>query len=374
MNRFAALVFTFFFSACATGPRTDLRHPSAAGIAELLGPGESLLADGLPGNEEDRAVLEFHERLDLENAANVLKLASGGSSCYLKVKGPDARYPAGAFLTENEATHTETEVAAYQIARWLGVSDTFGPGRPYEAGPRVAAAYAKLIRDAIAANALSCSRLNADVILKRLKQRPDGITGIYKPFGPRPFDCDDLNGGTFSANGGTVSTPNPNAQLHAYLKASGPQPDERPINLECIRKEMGSTKRSARLSDLSRQLSSIYLVDALTGQWDRFSGGNLQVVEVGADSYRFVSYDNGGADITGEWIFTEKLQLGVLERFDPKVLVRLEALQRELSPTLMTSLGVRAEHQAAFAKRLDAVLKHIASLRKRYGRGISFAG
>jgi hypothetical protein len=74
--------------------------------------------------------------------------------------------------------------------------------------------------------------------------------------------------------------------------------------------------------DLAVQLSNIFLVDALNGQWDRFSGGNLQYAIFNGRA-SFVSNDNGGTE-GGENYF--KLVTDWVTRFSKPVAERILAM------------------------------------------------
>ena len=75
--------------------------------------------------------------------------------------------------------------------------------------------------------------------------------------------------------------------MFRFLRATASQPSaERMLRFKGIPGEESEL-------ELARQFSTILLIDALVGQWDRFSGGNVQMIQAEAGRVQFVAYDNG---------------------------------------------------------------------------------
>jgi hypothetical protein len=130
-----------------------------------------------------------------------------------------------------------------------------------------------------------------------------------------------------------------------FLKRDAPQPGTDLLALPGV-------GGSAPACELARQLSDILLVDALAGEWDRFSGDNLHVY-VESGRARLVALDDGGASFKDDQGYLEKLQSWVT-RFDPEVTANLFALEKFCGhPGGREFRGFRDEASLAEALNID---------------------
>jgi hypothetical protein len=151
-----------------------------------------------------------------------------------------------------------------------------------------------------------------------------------------------------------------------YLRHDAPQPAREMVALP-------QTKLHGSAAALAKQLSNILLVDALAGQWDRFSGSNLHLVPT-PNGAQFTAIDNGGADPANDQGYLDKFMHWVT-RFDPVTVGHLLALDaflkkrgafREFSSekALEAALGFDdAQEWKAFKERVHRVAAHVRSIK-----------
>ncbi len=130
-------------------------------------------------------------------------------------------------------------------------------------------------------------------------------------------------------------------------------------------------------------LSTMFVVDALTEQFDRFSGGNIQAIRKSDGIHHLVAYDNGGAGIPKWSPKYVTRYLSWTSRFDPQVAQAVVDMNRFVngrSPRFLhftqpedflRALGLR-KFTASFKTHLNAVAQHIELLRSRHRDEIFF--
>ena len=88
--------------------------------------------------------------------------------------------------------------------------------------------------------------------------------------------------------------------------------------------------------ELAREYSVIMTIDAVTQQWDRYSGGNVAIRKDDQGRAHFYATDEGGADISGAW---KARNLGWFSRFDRSAIQKLADLKQFLDTPATGYLG-----------------------------------
>lgn len=280
---------------------------------------QSALAD-LPESANHRELSEFMRKLDLGSPDVELEPNRSGTSAYVKVKVEGKVI--GAVVPEASATSIAGEVASYQLARVLGVEENSSPAAYYLLDGRGM----ERVRAIMAKEKYSSSHKEANrkTLLARIAKSPRGFLTVYKAWGERPYDCNAIE---------------PIAKL---IRSNGPRPSERLVSLAGV-------PGTAPERELARQLSSLYLIDALMGQWDRFSGGNLQAYSSDG-RVRFAFLDNGGTWGSVGWV---KRYLKQVSRFDARVSGEILEMDRFVAGKSAVYRGFTRETELAKALGLD---------------------
>lgn len=320
------------------------------------------------------AFYRFVDALDLSDPRYRLTTRhGGGTSCYVTVvdaHGHEADRPLpvwGAVISEHCGTNIYSEEFAFTLATLLGVPEIEGVGRLMKLTGAAKARFVRLVggddyrrdnkyRQENVADFRAFTALHADP--------KEPLMAIARVWGPRPRAAD------FLLRGEELDFAHPIAR---FLNAEGPQPTIAPIALPGI-----AGKASARA--LARQLSTIFVIDALESQRDRFTGENIQVIQLPNSGtpprVQFVAYDNGDAfeDPDARWV---KAYFRRVTRFDRRVAEKLGELHAFLTgerpefagfrseAALIVALGVsgQAELWATFRRNLGLVVGHIAAVK-----------
>lgn len=306
-----ALLFSF---GCSSKPILE-RVPNATIIHEL--------SDYDTWTE----LIEFTNNLNLNDPSYTLSPSTGGTSVYVIIKQNGKSI--GALLPGNSATILSGEILSFNLARAFGVAALYQPGFYRTLQGADLKTFETFVKDMKIKT--KPKEVNRKVVLKDIADHPNGIKTVYKQFGTKPKDYEDLVIPEKNAiNTKHVMSGSQNT-VSSMLSCSGPQPNP---NLIIKANGGSSTEYTAMM-----QLSTILLIDALTQQWDRFSGGNLQTVTENG-IVKFVSFDNGGT--WGGLNATKKL-LSYVTRFDKKVAEDILALNATLNTTKTDFYGLKAD-------------------------------
>ena len=272
----------------------------------------------------------------------------------------------GAFRSEASSTCVEGEIATFNIARALGCGDLFQPATGMILRGKGLATFAHLIRTA---HLPPIKEQDRELVLADIASDPKMLRGVFKRALPVKAENYYSIERADAPPNGALNEADPIAR---FLKHHAPQPGMDPLTPPGI-------KARAPARTLARQLSNILLVDALAGQWDRFSGGNLHML-VEDGRARCIAVDNGGASFEDDQgnlgQFTK-----TVSRFDPRVAARLFELEAFLTKggrfldfrdghALAQALKIEEpEHWEMFEKRVRQVAAHI----RASGEGAFFA-
>lgn len=138
--------------------------------------------------------------------------------------------------------------------------------------------------------------------------------------------------------------------------------------------------------ELAREYSVIMTIDAVTQQWDRYSGGNVAIRKDDQGRAHFYATDEGGADISGAW---KARNLGWFSRFDRSAIQKLADLKQFLDTpatgylgysdpeVFVVDLGLYSQMSAAvyvqrLKRNLGLVLDYVRSVESRSGNQAYF--
>lgn len=288
----------------------------------------------------------------------------GGTSVYLLICAKDGK-PIGAILPENSATSIEGELVSYRLADWLGFPELSQRATPFTIRGKMLDRLKDDLRKVSFSGQKEANRLR---IIERINAHPNGIVAVCKQWTPdRPINIESLR-----SDGKPNGRLNTNHPLAGWLRRENGMPTGEEIRL----KEM--VKAPAPALELTRQLSNIMVVDALTAQWDRFSGGNIQAYAKPSGA-QLVALDNGGASLGAKNRGYLDLFKGWVTRFDQATAKRLLELDDFLQgksdklqgqkdrAAFLTGLGLEAKSHAPFTKRLAEVAAHVREQSKLPG-------
>ena len=278
-------------------------------------------------------------------------------------------------MPANTSSVPEAEVVSYRLARFLGVSRNYFPVDYYKLGPR---AYAKFRDMVLHTREFEDDRItNRTLVIKELSADPKTILGIYraKPKS-RMYPARTL---------GTEGRFNRSSELGQAIRADGPMPGVQLMRLAGIKGGgVGYPPSPAEQQvELARQLSTIFVIDQLLGQWDRF-WENLEASGDKTGRLKLIARDNGGATLD-DWEEFENYSRWV-SRYDPDVMARLTALNAFLKSeakefsgfttvkTWASAAGfIKPESFEMFAKKLAHLIgKRIPALVEEDGDAVYF--
>jgi hypothetical protein len=164
------------------------------------------------------------------------------------------------------------------------------------------------------------------------------------------------------------NTINRNHPIARFIRADGPMPSSSSkMKLDGIKAEDGSIPTETEL-ELARQFSDIMVLDILTGEWDRFSGGNVEGGHVG-DRAVFISRDNGGATMADAGNFNK--YSSIVTRFNRSTIERVQKVVQLLNdpnekPQLVAALQLKSDPKFLLG-RCNQVLALVKALVTKYG-------
>jgi hypothetical protein len=296
----------------------------------------SVQAQTVPGIKRDIDFDALIKTVDLDDPALTLvykKPTTDGSSIGFYI-GTGDKPASASFVPTNTSSVPEAEVVSYRLARFLGVSRNYYPVGYYKLGPKATATFREMV---LSAREVELDRtINRDMVMKDLKANPDSILGIYriKPK-TKMYAAKSL---------GSEGRFNFQSVLADALRASGQMPTDEKIPLEGVKGGRADfpTPPLERQVELARQLSTIFVIDQLVGQWDRF-WGNLEASGDKTGRLKLVARDNGGATLN-DWE-DYKTYNNWVSRYDRKLIEQLTALNAFLKGESKDFSGFTAPDQ-----------------------------
>ena len=338
----------------------------------LIAASASAWAQGLPGTKRDLDFDAHMKTVNLDDPKMRLEYKgpeAGGSSIGMFIgvgTGPTDR----SFVPTNPSSIPEAEVVAYRLSRFLGISRLTYPVDYYQLCPKATATFKAMVT---ATREIDADRIdNRNLVLTALRSKPDTVLGIYriKPK-TKMYTASAL---------GTEGELNMNTGLAQEIQASGRMPSDERMPLEGIKGGQPNFPKVPTESrvELARQLSTIFVLDSLFGQWDRF-WNNLEASGDKHGRLKLIARDNGGATLNN-WDSRANYDRWV-SRFDRDLIDQLTALNAFLkgeAPQFAgyTNLGswmeavgfMEPSSYEVFAMKLSRLIdKRVPTLVKRFG-------
>jgi hypothetical protein len=333
----------------------------------------SVWAQALPGTKRDLDFDAHMKTVNLDDGKYRLeyKLASaGGSSIGMFIGIGDAPTDRS-FVPTNPSSIPEAEVVAYRLSRFLGLSRLTYPVDYYQLGPKATAFFKDMVTKT-PENTDKDRAFNRNLVISELRRSPDTILGIYriKPKS-KMYNATVL---------GTDGEFNMKLWLAREIQAGGPMPGDKQISLDGVKGGQKSFPEvpTERRVELARQLSSIFVLDQLFGQWDRF-WNNMEASGDKNGRLKLFARDNGGATLEN-WDTRDDYNRWY-SRYDRDLVDKLTALNAFLkgkSPEFMGYKDIDAWKKAVgfiapasfevFQMKLERMIEtRIPALVKRYG-------
>lgn len=286
-----------------------------------------------------------------------------GTSVGFKLEIKDKSH--GKFTCKGSATNVEAQVVSYRLGQFLGMSALVMPSAYYSVRGTTLQSFKGMLSRAAERNRWRAE--NRNNTLAAISRAPEKLEVVYTPH---------VKGGSPEVKGlanASANTINSNHLIARFIRADGPKPSANKLmTLDGVKAKDGSQPRESEL-ELARQFSQIMVLDMIMGQWDRWSGGN---VEAGIDEQRvfFTARDNGGASMVGK-AHIEKYKR-IVTRFDRAQIERVKRLVELLSnsttaPELFTLLQVRTARNSLL-ERAKIVIEHVRRQEAAYGASTFF--
>lgn len=236
------------------------------------------------------------------------------------------------FVPTNPSSIPEAEVVAYRLSRFLGISRLFYPVDYYQLGPKATARFLAMVKSTPAADDKD-SIHNRNLVLAELKSNSNSMFGIYRERSKTKMFTASVLGssGKFDETTG----------LAQEIKATGRMPDQTKIPLAGVKGGQAGFPDvpTEQRVELARQLSTIFVMDMLLGQWDRF-WNNLEASGDRNGRLKLIARDNGGASLD-DWEQHGDYNRFV-SRFDRDLIIRLTALNAFLKGKAADFAGYRS--------------------------------
>jgi hypothetical protein len=328
--------------------------------AERTGPAASTSA-----LDRDATFAETLASLDLENPAYQLSYKDNGTSLGLKIKKGERKV--GKWLPKNEAADPEAQVVAYYLGRYLGMAELVIPAGYYTARARAVGEFRRMLEGAREKNQLR--QRNQQALLLALSKNAESMEGIFT----MPVESFELPALVDTSGFRGLGTLRQDTQIARLLRAELPQPNpDKLLDLGSRPRRNGLRPANDELT-LARELSKIMVLDVLCGQFDRFSGGNLEGILDQAGRLHFIARDNGGGGmIPGSG--TTRQYFEIVSRFDRAQIELVRGIEKELESDpagLAAELRIRSDTKT-FASRVKALHAHVDRLVAQYGEARVF--
>jgi hypothetical protein len=215
----------------------------------------------------------------------------------------------GSFIwrrSRGNSGNPNTEIAYFNMARILGFENIVRPAVPFKIGPRAITEYEKLLKNDPINN--QQRQDNRSATLEFIQTNPGEMRGGLKC--KKPKSTEEYN--EIVGNDG----PNMDDPIMRLVQADQPMPAAE------VTIKIKNKIYKASAVDTGRAWSNLMVLDAIFGQWDRFSQGNVTVVTEN-DTFALFSTDNGGADFGQTW---PERNVGWFSRYDANTVARLKQL------------------------------------------------
>lgn len=313
----------------------------------------------------------FMETLNL-SASNVeLDYKSGSTSVGLKII-IDGEYEAYWLPNENGAANSQGQVVSYYLGRFLKMSELVLPSDYFYVEGQSLKKFESLLIENYNKERGKWKLQNRDKVLSKVRSNISSGKAHYGALSlkKKKFAVSSL----VSPRKNTLNSSHP---LAKFVMANNPMPSkEKIMNLSEALLEDGQINTVSEMR-LSKDLSEILVLDMLVGQWDRFSGGNMEARfdkdkdKPGFGEIRLFARDNGGASVSSKTPVSKnfKKYLPLVTRFSRSQISKLKELKVLLTndPELAKEVLHIRSSTKSLVMRVDAVLAHVEAMVKKYG-------
>ena len=335
---------------------------------------EALEARGEVLAPDSKEWMKKWQGIDLDDSSSYqFRELSGSTSINLKIQKIDASDPKGhksrgSFVPRNSSANPDVEIGAFNLSAILGYDRIYRPAARYELGPVASRAFKALIEKYPLKGAARLANRNR--ILKAIASGAP-LQGCVKA------KKDDTIAGLdaiVNAHAAGNGAPNANHPVIRLLQAA----NAKPVAGRSLTLKAGYVGDEL---ELAHEYSVIMTIDAVTQQWDRYSGGNVAIRKDDQGRAHFYMTDNGGADIGASW---SARNLGWFSRFDRGVIRKLAELKQFLdtpatgylgysdAAAFVTDLGFYSQNSPAvnvqrLSRNLGHVLDYVRATKARFG-------
>jgi len=332
-----------------------------------------LTADDFQVSKDDEQFADLVSSLNLEDPKYIFVYKSSSTSVGMKVSvnqtksdGTTKEKKLATWLPSNSAANIESQVVAYKLGQFLGMGDYVVRSAYYPLGPKAIARFKPM---------LNCAKEkgqhydNCVAVLAMINKNPNSLDGVW-----REHVKDDTEVPGLIASAKPNGTLNTKSIIGQFISATGPMPSaDKKMSLVKFQDPKDPKNPKAKILptdtelNLAREFSEIMVLDVLTGQWDRFSGGNIEAIyDEKNDVVQFIAKDNGGASMNGAGY---KAYYTFLTRFDADQIERVQRLLDLLQADpqgVATALELRSK-PASLIARCQKLLAHVKSVEAQYG-------
>ena len=340
---------------------------------------EALQSQGQSLAPDSKEWMKKWSGMNLDDSSSYqFKELSGSTSINMKIQKIDASDPKGyksrgSFVPRNGSANPDIEIAAFNLSAILGYDRVYRPAARYELGPIGSQALKTLIGKYTFKNSQRLA--NKARILKAI-QSGGPLAGCVKA---KKDDTTAVLDAIVNTHAAPNGAPNANHPIIRLLQAS----NARPVAGRSLTLKAGYVGDEF---ELAREYSVIMTIDAVTQQWDRYSGGNVAIRKDDQGRAHFYATDEGGADISGAW---KARNLGWFSRFDRSAIQKLADLKQFLDTpatgylgysdpeVFVVDLGLYSQMSAAvyvqrLKRNLGLVLDYVRSVESRSGNQAYF--
>lgn len=379
MKHLLALVTVLFLANCQSPQQNPSNEPARAPNALKFTPEE------LESDDDDVKFAEIMSTLDLENSTVTqtksdlgkyfFEYKKSSTSAGVKVHLVEEKNGAidldkiGKWVPENSANNVEAQVVAYNLARFLKMGDLTVPSAYYTMGPKGLKLFKPMLK---CANEKGQHKDNCVKILAAINKNPNAMLGSFVDHVKDEQEVTGMN--TFKGNLANNGKLNQSHIIAKFINVKGPMPTDKKMDLGLtfVKKDKTKVKATDTELNLARQFSKIMVLDILTGQWDRFSGGNIEAIyKEKKDVVQFLAIDNGGASMKGA---AKLLYWEAVTRFDKATIQRVEHLLQLLKDDkTATVAGLAMKSDAAsLIARCEKLVAHVEAQVKAHGEAKAF--
>ena len=308
--------------------------------------------------DRDREFETMLAQLDLESSTFTLEYKSTGTSLGFKVYSGEKSF--GKFLPLNEGTNPEAQIVSYRLGQFLHLGTLVVPSGAYVLSATLVSQFQALLLGKTETQRIRAQ--NQQNLLAAIEKDSTRLAGVFTPH-IKKWEVKDLGDSVTN----TIDPTNPIAD---WIRAEGPMPSgSHLITLKGVKAKKGEKQPMASELELSREFSQILVLDVLCGQWDRWSGGNIEAtIDPATGHLAFFARDNGGASMKGTGSIDATLR--VVSRFDRDQISRVQRLLQILKSSdakaLTDALQLKSDPKSLRA-RASALLDQVQVLIGQYG-------